>query len=131
MSDLRENEIITDKSGQFHYRFLSYEPSQDSANKLCESLTDQGFCAAQFPVEDGRFAIFTKLSPDEQILYIIDQAFCEKCPLEFKAEHCTTKDCKHKAFAEDAKWDAQHRFFTILQYKLAKLRRAIAEGEKL
>ncbi len=126
MSDLKENEVITDKTGQFHYRFLSYEPNQESADKLCESLTEQGFIAAQFPVEDGRIAVFTKLSIDEQIIHIIDQAFCDKCPPAFKAEHCNTKDCKHKFFAEDAKWDAQHRLFAVLKHKLELIRKEVS-----
>lgn len=123
MTESKEGEIIVDISGESHYRKVSTEDSKELADKLCEDLNDKGYVAAQFPLSSGKFEVFTKFGLAEEIQYFLECECCSKCPPE-KRKACENSKpaCWIKVQINDAMFEEQHGWFTILQHKLTKLR---------
>ena len=123
MSESEEGSIIIDAQGEHHYRKVSTEDTQAEADTLCETLNEQGYASAQFPLADGRIEVFTKFGLEEEIQFLLEEQCCSKCPPEKKLT-CEAKPmCWVKKQLDDATFDAQHGWFFLLKHKLAKLRK--------
>lgn len=123
MTESEEGSIIIDAQGEHHYRKVSTEDSQAEADNLCEKLNEQGYLAAQFPLSSGKIEVFTKFGPEEEIIFLLEEQCCSKCPPEKKSICEAKPTCWVKVQKVDANFDAQHGWYTILKHKLAKLRK--------
>jgi multimeric flavodoxin WrbA len=121
MTDLIKNEVITNKKGD-HYRFVSVENTEEEAQHLCKELVKAGFQAATFQRNDNHlFEVFSKFTKAEEINFILERKHCDKCTRDKKTE-CHVKSCVVKEDIEDTLWKERLNFYSLLDFKLKKLR---------
>lgn len=131
MTDLVKEEVVKDKKGN-HLRFFSIEDTQAEADAICEKLLEAGYAPATFERTDNhKVEVFTKFTKAEECIYLLEEQFCKKCPPEVKAAKCTKEDCETKNDIDDILWKEQLNFYSLLDYKLKKLRgEALPEAEE-